>query len=277
MTKLKLATRWLAGLLVVVGVGLAAFVYSGVYDVAATSQHTLPVYGLLEAVTRRSVVTHARAIEVPPLTSPALAERGFRLYDQHCVQCHGAPGVAPAPFALGLLPAPANLPATAREWTPAEVFWTVKHGLKMTGMPAWKFRLPEEDIWAIVAFVRQLPTIAPLEYQALRRLAAPLAPPTPESIATEVDSERGRQALLQYMCLTCHEIPGVIGVQAHVGPPLDRIGTRAFIAGVIPNTPENMIRWLRNPHAIDPRTAMPDLYVTERDARDIAAYLHTLR
>jgi mono/diheme cytochrome c family protein len=280
MRKLKLALSWLAGLLVVSAVSLAAFVYSGVYDVAATEQHTLPVYWLLEALTRRSVIQRAQTVQVPPRTSPALAERGFRLYDEHCVQCHGAPGISPALFALGLLPAPANIPATARKWTQAQVFWTVKHGLKMTGMPAWKFRLSDDDIWAIVAFVKQLPGISPLDYKALRRSSAGSAPltPAPESTeASRVDIERGKDALLQYMCATCHEIPGVIGAQAHVGPPLDGIGARTFIAGAIPNTPENMIRWLRNPQLIDPRTAMPDLYVTERDARDIAAYLYTLQ
>ncbi len=263
---------------VVSAAGVGAFVYSGIYDVSATDQHTPPVYWLLENVTRRAVITHAKTIDVPPLDSPALAERGLRLYDEHCVQCHGAPGVAPAPFALGLLPAPANLAATAQVWTPAELFWTVKYGFKMTGMPAWQFRLPEQDIWAIVAFVHQLPSISPVEYKQLKRLSAPLkAPPAETADASEVDIERGKTALLQYMCLTCHEIPGVIGVQAHVGPPLTGIGNRAFIAGVLPNTPENMIRWLRDPQAVDPRTAMPDLYVTERDARDIAAYLATLR
>ena len=274
---MKVAAALFCAVIAAMGAAIA-FAYSGFYDVSATDQHTRPVYWLLEKTTRASVAARAAAIDVPPLTSAALGERGLRLYDEHCVQCHGAPGVAPSPFALGLLPAPGNLAATAIHWTPAEIFWTVRNGLKMTAMPAWKFRLPEADLWAIVAFVKQLPLISAPEYAALRRLSAPLQPAAVPALQTfDIDAQRGKDALLQYLCLTCHEIPGVIGIQAAVGPSLDRIGTRAFIAGVLPNTPENMIRWLRDPAAVDPRTAMPDLYVTERDARDIAAYLATLR
>lgn len=72
-------------------------------------------------------------------------------------------------------------------------------------------------------------------------------------------------------------IPGVIGADALVGPPLNGIASRRYLAGVLPNTPDRMIEWLRNPKAVEPPTAMPDLDVTEQDARDIAAYLYTLR
>ena len=67
------------------------------------------------------------------------------------------------------------------------------------------------------------------------------------------------------------------GAYAQVGPPLERMGTRQYIAGVIPNTPQNMVRWLRAPQAVNPLTTMPDLGVTERDAWDMTAYLYTLR
>jgi cytochrome c2 len=80
-----------------------------------------------------------------------------------------------------------------------------------------------------------------------------------------------------YGCGTCHTIPGVPGARARVGPPLWGIADRAYIAGVLPNTESDMIRWLRNPPAVDPRTLMPNMGVSEQDARHIAAYLYALR
>ncbi|HZI99111.1 MAG TPA: cytochrome c oxidase assembly protein [Gemmatimonadaceae bacterium] len=88
---------------------------------------------------------------------------------------------------------------------------------------------------------------------------------------------RGHEAIRSYGCMSCHSIPGVAGAHARVGPPLDGIASRSYIAGVLSNTPDHMIEWLRNPPGIDSRTAMPNMHVTERDARDIAAYLYTLK
>ena len=91
------------------------------------------------------------------------------------------------------------------------------------------------------------------------------------------DTERGRTAIRRYGCGSCHDIPGVSGASGMVGPPLGKIAQRVYIAGVLPNEPDNMIRWIENPPGVDPKTAMPYMGVTPRDARDIAAYLYTLR
>lgn len=91
------------------------------------------------------------------------------------------------------------------------------------------------------------------------------------------DSERGRSAIRKYGCGSCHDIPGVSGASGMVGPPLAKIAQRVYIAGVLPNEPDNMIKWIENPPGVDPKTAMPYMGVTPRDARDIAAYLYTLR
>ena len=91
------------------------------------------------------------------------------------------------------------------------------------------------------------------------------------------DPGRGRVAIKRYGCGSCHNIPGVIGANGQVGPPLGEVGQRVFIAGVLPNEPDNMVRWIENPPAIDAKTAMPYMGVTTRDARDIAAYLYSLR
>jgi cytochrome c len=87
---------------------------------------------------------------------------------------------------------------------------------------------------------------------------------------------RGKAAIRKYGCGTCHKIPGIHEADSMVGPPLQGVGTRAFIAGILPNTPQNMIAWIRKPQEIDSRKAMPDMKVTDTDARDIAAYLYTL-
>jgi putative membrane protein len=91
------------------------------------------------------------------------------------------------------------------------------------------------------------------------------------------DPGRGELAVRKYGCGSCHMIPGIEGAEGRVGPPLGQIASRVYIAGVLPNEPDNMIRWIENPPAIDPKTAMPNMGVTTRDARDIAAYLYTLR
>jgi cytochrome c2 len=94
---------------------------------------------------------------------------------------------------------------------------------------------------------------------------------------TNADAGRGRIAIKKYGCGSCHTIPGITGAEGLVGPPLSQIASRVYIAGVLPNEPDNMIRWIENPPGIDSKTAMPNMGVTVRDARDIAAYLYTLR
>lgn len=267
--------------LVTLAAGAAAaglvVLYAGFYNISATHQHLRPTYAILKIGLRESIERRAKDIAVPPLTDPRLVERGFSLYRAHCSQCHGAPGVAPAPFALGMTPLPANLAHKAKERTPAELYWVVKNGIKMTGMPAWKFRMSEDDLWSVVAFMRQMPLLSPAEYARRSKAAAGTAHAHTDASASPADPQRGKMALRQYACTTCHKIPGVVGDHAAVGPPLERIATREYIAGVLPNTPENMVRWLRFPQDVDPLTAMPNLGVTERDARDMAAYLYTLK
>jgi len=88
---------------------------------------------------------------------------------------------------------------------------------------------------------------------------------------------RGRAAIRRYGCGSCHEVPGIEGARGLVGPPLTNIADRLYLAGQLPNTPENMRRWISDPQGVEKGTAMPDMHVTAGDARDIAAYLYTLR
>lgn len=91
------------------------------------------------------------------------------------------------------------------------------------------------------------------------------------------DAKRGKAAVERYGCAACHAIPGGANQGSNVGPPLHKIALRGYIGGVLPNTPADMVRWLQNPPAVDPRTAMPNLGVSEAEAKDIAAYLYTLK
>ena len=89
--------------------------------------------------------------------------------------------------------------------------------------------------------------------------------------------DRGALAIRQYGCASCHTVPGVPGARGNVGPALGGISGRPYIAGVITNSPDNLIRWIQHPQQIDPLTAMPDVGVNQAVARDIASYLYTLR
>jgi cytochrome c2 len=94
---------------------------------------------------------------------------------------------------------------------------------------------------------------------------------------TESDVERGRVAIRYYGCPACHVIPGVPGADGLVGPPLSAIASRVYLGGTLPNTPENMARWIQRPQDIAPGTAMPNILMSEHEARDIVGYLYTLR
>ena len=91
------------------------------------------------------------------------------------------------------------------------------------------------------------------------------------------DAQRGAAVIDHYGCGSCHTIPGVRGANGLVGPPLLWWSRRTFIAGELPNTPENLVRWIRSPQTVEPHTAMPPLGLSDQQARDVAAYLYTLR
>lgn len=270
----------LVSLALAAAVTAAVLLYTGIYNTAATQSHTKPVYWLLATVKRQSVERRADDVRVPPLDEPGMLDRGLALYRANCLRCHAAPGVAPEPFALGLVPVPSYLGYSATQYSPAEIYWLVKHGIKSTGMPAWQYRMSKEDLWAIVAFIRQMPLLSPAQYEAWVKKSdgLTLAPASePPDAPAPGSAKRGRILLHQYACVTCHVIPGVVGGYSPVGPPLADVAERAYLAGVLRNTPENMVRWIRSPQHIDPRSAMPDLGVTEEHARDMTAYLYSLR
>lgn len=280
LLKHKLALTIALGLVLISGGG--AFVYLGVYNVSALEQHTLPVYRLLQYAMRRAVAVRNDAV-VPPLDELDWQGRGLRLYEAHCEQCHGNPGVAPASFSLGMVPAPTAIQAIGRDRSPGDIYWVIKHGIKMTGMPAWDYRLGEADIWQVVAYIRHMPTLTVDDYRQLRERAHASTPlPLAHDTTTALPEDRaeqillGRVALQQYNCISCHRIPGVTAGSNHVGPPLGGITTRAFIAGVLPYSEANLVRWIRFPQDVDPATTMPNLGVTQVHAQAMVAYLQSI-
>jgi cytochrome c2 len=99
----------------------------------------------------------------------------------------------------------------------------------------------------------------------------------PAWIIPGASAERGSQRISQFGCAACHSIPGIANARGNVGPPLTGFGDRIYIAGMLRNTPPNLVRWIREPQAVIPGNAMPDMGISEADARDMAAYLYTLR
>jgi cytochrome c len=126
----------------------------------------------------------------------------------------------------------------------------------------------------LLALCAAMLIVAPL-VEACSRTAEADAREAAEAIGG--DPACGPELMRKYGCQTCHTIPGVIGADGLVGPPLAGIASRSYIGGVLPNAPDNMLRWIRDPRAVDPLTAMPNTGVTPSDARHIVAYLYTLR
>lgn len=277
MKKTTLVLSTAAAMLGAALAGAAIVVYSGIYNVAATSQHLQPVHSLLETTMHHSVRWRARDITAPPLDDAPQLLRGAALFRDHCVQCHGAPGVAQADIGKSMQPVPGPLVDALQRWRPREIYWITRHGIKMSGMPAWQFRLDDDALWDVVAFVNLLPTLSPQAYAQITQDAG-AAPPRADAAPLRAgDVERGKLALGQYACQACHTIPGITSSLPNVGPPLAGLASRSLIAGKLANTPDNLVLWVRDPKSVKPLSAMPDMGVNELDARDMAAYLATLR
>jgi mono/diheme cytochrome c family protein len=160
-----IASLLIAALLVVLGAG--AVIYAGWYNVAATAPHWRMTSWLFEVARIRSIKAQAAGIVVPPgLDDQEKVIVGVEHYAAHCAVCHGAPGVPKGDIARALYPPPPDLAKAAPRYTPAELFWVVKHGIKMTGMPAWSDH-SDEEIWATVGFLEKLAGMSQQDYARL--------------------------------------------------------------------------------------------------------------
>ncbi|MBS1303321.1 cytochrome c [Loktanella sp. SALINAS62] len=258
--------------------GVAAFLLGGFHELSAIRQHPALVYWGLNFVRNSVVGIAAEGVKEPPGFTIGTTPLGVALYDRHCTKCHGAPGVAPDTFALGMMPVPPNLAGVARDSPSNEIYWFIRNGLKMSGMPAWHLRLSEAEMWDITATVKAIPNLSPRDWQALLQNKIEPTPADPQlPTGYQPDETRGKLALQLYGCRSCHMIPGLIGrPDVHVGPPLNEAGSRRYVAGVLAHDKGALARWIAHPQTVDPLSAMPDLGVPEIIAHDMAAYLYSI-
>ena len=146
--------------------GVVAFIYSGSIDVTATNPHWEITHRVLLEIREQSIKRQARDVKVPELDDPAMVHAGFQNFHSMCVTCHNAPGAAPTEISKGLYPEAPNLAQSVKTRTNAELYMIIKHGIKMSGMPAWEPSHRGDEIWSMVAFLRTLPNISDDEYQA---------------------------------------------------------------------------------------------------------------
>lgn len=156
----------LAVVLVAVVLVLAVAMYTGGFDVAADTPHSRVVYWLLETIRDQSVSARSSAVQVPPLTDAKMIAEGADHYAEMCTGCHLAPGVRDSEIRPGLNPQPPDLTQSPPP-SPARAFWVIKHGIKMTAMPAWGTTHSDTAIWNIVAFLQKLPSLSPEQYHSL--------------------------------------------------------------------------------------------------------------
>lgn len=156
--------------LIVAVVLVAVVIGLGAYNFAADAPHSALTTQIIALARERSIEVRAEALKVPPLGSPAMIREGAEHYAAMCTGCHLAPGMPDNEMRPGLNPKPPVLASHPAE-EPAEQFWIVKHGLKMTAMPAWGATHSDAEIWNIVAFLQKLPHLSPMQYRALTRNA----------------------------------------------------------------------------------------------------------
>jgi mono/diheme cytochrome c family protein len=166
MTGSKKFGLTLVGALAVLAMGGVAFIGSGVYNIGADDHHTKIVLAIIEQLRDRSIAGRSKSIEVHYVEDPQRIVRGAQRYAALCVDCHLAPGVTKSDIRQGLYPHPPNL-AQEELQQAQRAFWIVKHGIKMSAMPAWGKSLDDDTIWDVVAFVRKMPDMTPETYQQL--------------------------------------------------------------------------------------------------------------
>lgn len=153
-----------ASLLVILIIVFLGFIYSGIYNISAMDRHGKITMWMVNTIKDNSIKHYTdNNIITPNLSDTALVRRGFIHYREMCVGCHGAPGIES--MAKGFYPDPPLLTKTVDEWSPQQLFWIIKNGLKMTAMPAFGVTHTDDQIWPMVAFTKMLPTMTKEQYQ----------------------------------------------------------------------------------------------------------------
>jgi cytochrome c553 len=197
------------GAIMVIAGGLAlgaVFVLSGVYNVAASVRHFDITNKLIRLTLRRSIDMHSTFVKVPDVDDADLVRLGARHFANGCQPCHSAPGSRQNPIAAGMYPSAPPLGAKVDNWEQDELFWIVRHGLKFTGMPQWVGDGRDDEVWAVVAFLRELPGMSEQRYNELAGAAG-----SQSGFSLEVTGEE-----LFAQCVTCHGDGGTEPVSATV-------------------------------------------------------------
>jgi mono/diheme cytochrome c family protein len=143
---------------------ILAYVKSGLFDVAAARPHSRLVEWITHETMINSIKRRAPDVTLPATVSADQAKRGFCKYEEHCVECHGAPAVAREQWVNGLNPTPPYLLDATHLWKPHELEWIVRNGIKMTGMPAWRESMSDGEIQDVVGFVEAMSKMPPQTY-----------------------------------------------------------------------------------------------------------------
>lgn len=152
------------GIGVIIGAAFLIYIHSGAYNVSAMVPHTELTLSVINTLVDNSIESHAEGIEAPDLSDSARIRAGYGDFDEMCVHCHGAPGIGRDDWAKGLYPEGPDLTEPAKEMSDAELFWIVKNGIKMTGMPSFGKTHDDDHIWNIVAFMKKLPDMSYYDY-----------------------------------------------------------------------------------------------------------------
>jgi mono/diheme cytochrome c family protein len=156
--------------LLLLAAAAALFVESGFYNIGADDHHTAMTLAIIEKLRDRSIEARARSIDARLVLDPRAIAAGAEHYAALCVGCHLAPGVTKSAVRAGLYPHPPNL-AQQEVRDPQRTFWIIKHGIKMSAMPAWEKTLDDAAIWDVVSFVRSMPGMTPESYREISRPA----------------------------------------------------------------------------------------------------------
>ena len=266
-----------AGATVLIFIGVAAgFVssLSGAYSTTATTQHFRLTHRLLDAGLRYSVRSATRDIEVPALDRQGMVEQGAACYVKYCVQCHGAPGASLAAEGRGMSPISGNLAQSAREWPPEWLYYVTSKGVRMSGMPAWEYRISESGLWSTVALSESDAVQTRAAYERFAAASRERNVARARHVRSRTRSRRRKSR-----CVSTPAIPatssGTWSGRTRTSALRSKIGHRRKIhrAACCRTHPTTWCAGSGDPQAISPHTLMPDLEVTEPHARTMARYL----
>lgn len=194
--------KW-GGIILLLAIGGFLVALSGIVPITASGGHWAVTEWILQFGKRRSISTHSISVTAPPLDDSDRVLKGATHYDTGCRSCHGSPGGRQPRIALNMLPPPPELATLVPERTPEQLFYVVKHGLKFTGMPAWPAQERDDEVWALVAFLRTLPELDAESYDALVQGDAPETAPI-----EDLELSPGIRDVVTASCVRCHGVNG---------------------------------------------------------------------